>query len=84
MRQINQKNQVTLPAHLLKSLGVKSGDFIEVELKGSNLILKPKRVEDVFTKADWKALDELVTRQVKAKEFTEYSSPEKARSHIKK
>ena len=84
LRQINDRNQITIPANLLKSVGLKPGDLLELEARGTNLILKPRKLEEPLESEDWKALDQLVSRQVRDKEYTEYPSPRKARSHLKK
>jgi len=84
IRQINDRNQITLPVSILRSVGLKHGDYIEVKARGSELVLKHKKVEDVFSDEDWDALDKLVRRQVKAREYTEYSSVSRARAHLKK
>lgn len=41
---IKDKFQVTLPARLRKSLNVKVGDVLEVELSGSKIVLIPQAV----------------------------------------
>ncbi len=84
LRQINQKNQITLPAGLLKAAGIKPGDFLEPTARGSEIILKPVRLEESFCEDDWEALEECVCRQVKKKKYKEYSSLKDAREHLKK
>jgi AbrB family looped-hinge helix DNA binding protein len=84
IRQINDRNQITLPPYILKSVGLKQGDFIEVEARETELILKPKSIDDVLTESDWNTLDKLVKKQIKAKEFKEYHSIAKAKLHLKR
>ena len=84
IRQINERNQITLPAHILKVVGLKQGDFIEVAVKDTELVLKPKRMDDALTERDWNDLNKLVQKQIKAHAYTEYTSPSKARVHLKK
>lgn len=84
IRQINERNQITLPAYILKSVGLKHGDFIEVEARETELILKPKKIDDALTESDWNTLDKLVKKQIKAKEFKEYPSLSKAKLHLER
>ncbi len=39
---ISSKNQITLPARLLREIGLKPGDQLAVELDGLRLILHPR------------------------------------------
>ena len=39
---ISSKNQITLPARLLREMGLKPGDQLAVELDGLQLILHPR------------------------------------------
>ncbi len=84
LRQINERNQITIPASLLKSIGAKTGDLMEFELKGENLVLKPRKIEEKLEAQDWDNLDELISQQVKKGNYREYSSPHKARGHFKR
>ena len=42
MSTISSKNQITLPAHLLRELGIGAGDRLSVILEGDRLILRPR------------------------------------------
>jgi len=84
LRQINGKNQITLPAGLLKAAGIKPGDFLEPTARGSEIILKPVRLEESLCEEDWEALEACVCRQVKKKKYKEYSSLKDAREHLRK
>jgi AbrB family looped-hinge helix DNA binding protein len=39
---ISSKNQITLPAHLLRELGIGPGDRLAVTIDGNRLILRPR------------------------------------------
>lgn len=39
---ISSKNQITLPAHLLREMGLGPGDRLAVSKEGSRLILRPR------------------------------------------
>jgi AbrB family looped-hinge helix DNA binding protein len=42
MSTISSKNQITLPAHLLRELGLTAGDRLAVSREGSRLVLRPR------------------------------------------
>ncbi len=42
MSTISSKNQITLPAHLLRELGLTAGDRLAVRLEGDRLILRAR------------------------------------------
>ena len=42
MSTISSKNQITLPAHLLREMGIGPGDRVAVTLEGKRLILRPR------------------------------------------
>jgi AbrB family looped-hinge helix DNA binding protein len=39
---ISSKNQITLPAHLLREMGLAPGDRLAVDREGSRLVLRPR------------------------------------------
>lgn len=39
---ISSKNQITLPAHLLRELGLSAGDRLVVRREGNRLVLRPR------------------------------------------
>ena len=42
MSTISSKNQITLPAHLLREMGIGPGDRVAVTLEGKRLVLRPR------------------------------------------
>lgn len=50
MPRISSKNQVTLPAELLKRTGLTAGDQVAIEAEGTDRIIVRRRAED-FEKA---------------------------------
>jgi antitoxin ChpS len=42
MSTISTKNQITLPAHLLREMGLEPGDRLAVAREGNRLILRPR------------------------------------------
>lgn len=39
---ISTKNQITLPAHLLRELGIGPGDRLAIKLEGKRLVMRPR------------------------------------------
>ena len=48
--KIGNKGRITLPAKLLKALGLREGDVLELDAKGRALVLKPRAVSVIETK----------------------------------
>ena len=42
MSTISSKNQITLPAHLLRELGLRAGDRLAVSREGARLVLRAR------------------------------------------
>lgn len=43
--RITSKRQVTFPAHVLDSLGLRSGDYVELVESADGFLLRPRRVD---------------------------------------
>lgn len=44
--KVVRNGQITLPAELRKALDLDEGDYLEVEVEGGNIVLRPKVVVD--------------------------------------
>ncbi len=84
LRKVNERNQITIPPQILRKLGVRRGDYVEIESKDHQIVLYPKTVEDRFSESDWGLLETIVKKQVKAKQYKDYKNLKGARSHLKK
>jgi AbrB family looped-hinge helix DNA binding protein len=42
--KIGNKGRITLPTKLLKTLGLREGDVLELDAKGRAIVLKPKAI----------------------------------------
>ena len=42
--RIGNKGRITLPTRLLRALGLREGDVLELDAKGNAILLKPKGV----------------------------------------
>ena len=85
LRRINDRNQITLPPSVLRDAAAGPGALFSIEARDGKIILEPKRLaDDALAPEDWSALDKLVRRQVRAREFAEYSGPLAARRHLRR
>jgi bifunctional DNA-binding transcriptional regulator/antitoxin component of YhaV-PrlF toxin-antitoxin module len=78
VRQLSQRNTITIPPKVLEEIGSKPGDFFEIENDGTRIILIPKTIEDKFTELEWKKLGRIVKEKGKL-----YKNAEDARGHMK-
>jgi len=53
MLPIRSKGQITLPAKLRRKLGLKEGDFVEIEETAEGLLLKPRKLIDADQEYFW-------------------------------
>ena len=65
---VSSRGQITLPATIRKRFGIKSGDVVILEDRGSEIVLKPRMVLEVQHYSDdqiaqWDADDELGSRE---------------------
>jgi len=44
--QVREKAQITIPSKIRKALGIKEGDYLEVEAEGNKIVLIPKILID--------------------------------------
>lgn len=44
--RLTTNNQVAIPAFIVRNLGLKKGSYLEVEEKGSKIVMTPKRIVD--------------------------------------
>ena len=45
--KIRTNRQVTVPKAIFDDLGLKEGDFVEMKLQGTDIVIKPKRLVDM-------------------------------------
>lgn len=73
--QVKSKSQITLPQKVRMFLGIQEGDYLEIAIEKTHLILKPKAIIDKFPEIELSArgqkmlqesLDEVAKGKVKA------------------
>jgi AbrB family looped-hinge helix DNA binding protein len=60
--RVKDKHQVTIPAEIRKELGLKVGDYLEVESQGDMIILRPVSLIDREKEEAWEELRRLLKR----------------------
>lgn len=84
-RKLNERNQITLPADLLDTIGIEKGDFFEITAEAGKIILQPRQMTaKPYPDADWAALQLHIHEQTARGEYTEYSTPAAAKKHLRK
>ncbi len=78
VRQLSQRNTITLPSKVLKEIGSKPGDFFEIKHDGTCIILVPKAIVDKFTALEWDKLGKLSKEKGKL-----YKSAKDAKGHLR-
>ena len=44
VRQVNERNQITIPPELLKQLAIRAGDLVHLSLQNGGIMLQPVEV----------------------------------------
>ena len=60
LTKLKTKNQVTLPTHIVKQLGLQLDEFFSVEVSAGGILLTPVTVEPKYTAEDLAAMDRVV------------------------
>lgn len=72
VRQLTERNTITIPKKALQIIHAKPGDFFEVATNGHRIVLTPKVLDDPFTDEEWAKLRKLAkvpgTRCLSARE----------------
>jgi AbrB family looped-hinge helix DNA binding protein len=68
--KVTRGGQITIPAEMRGEAGIEIGDYIEVRLEGSRLMLLPKQVIDKdqawFWTEEWQAAEREVEEDLRA------------------
>jgi len=82
MLQIRKKFQITLPLSIRERLGLEEGDYIAVEARDDEIVLRPKKLIDKsqtwFWSEAWQAAEREVEADIQAGRVHEFSNVEDA------
>lgn len=86
---VSERGTITIPEPIRKRIGIHSGDLIEFLLKGNyiiirHLIVKQPDEKTFLSDNDWNKFDILVQKQLKKRQYKNYSDLEKAKLHSRK
>jgi AbrB family looped-hinge helix DNA binding protein len=82
MLQIRKKFQITLPVSIREQLGLEEGDYIAVEVRDDEIVLRPKKLIDKsqawFWSEAWQAAEREAEADIQAGRVHEFSNAEEA------
>lgn len=58
--KVVRNGQITLPAELRRALDLEEGDYLEVNMEGRNIVLKPKVVVSKEKEKAWEDLNDVL------------------------
>jgi len=80
--QIRKKFQITLPLSIRKQLDLEEGDYIAVEVRDDEVVLRPKKLIDKsqawFWSEGWQAAEHEATADIQAGHVHEFPDAEEA------
>jgi AbrB family looped-hinge helix DNA binding protein len=80
--QIRKKFQITLPLSIREQLGLEEGDYIAVEVRDDEIVLRPKKLVDKsqawFWSKAWQAAEREAEADIQAGRVHEFSNAEAA------
>ena len=85
LRQVNKKNQITLPNEICKKLGIHGGDYVKIQIVGNTSVIVPMDIsEKDFSAMEVKAMNADITRQMESGKNTKCKGLPEAKKHLKR
>jgi AbrB family looped-hinge helix DNA binding protein len=82
MLQIRKKFQITLPVSIREQLGLEEGDYIAVEARDDEIVLRPKKLIDKsqawFWSEAWQAAEREAEADIQAGRVHKFPNAEEA------
>ncbi len=80
--QVRKKAQLTLPLSVRRKLGIEEGDFMDIEVRGSEVVMKVKRLVDKdqawFWTKRWQEGEREAEEDIKAGRVSEFPDADSA------
>jgi antitoxin MazE len=80
--QIRRKFQITVPQPVREELGLKEGDYVSVEVRDQEIVLRPKRLVDKtqawFWSQEWQGAEREAQADVAEGRVHEFSTAKEA------
>ena len=78
--QIRKKFQITLPRSIRERLGLEEGDYIAAEVRGDEIVLRPKKLIDAsqawFWSRGWQEAEREAEADIQAGRVREFADAE--------
>ena len=87
--KISPQGQIRIPKKIMNSLGITKGDYIEVDVEGGDIVLKPRKLIDpsqgwYWTK-EWQKMETSVDDEIKEGHVSpKFKTAEKGLKWLKK
>jgi AbrB family looped-hinge helix DNA binding protein len=85
---IRSKGQITIPAKIRKKMGLREGDFVEVEETTEGIMLKPRRMIDTdqayFWDEGWQKGEIAADRDIEAGRYETFDDVDELTESLKK
>lgn len=88
MIQVGKKSQINLPQSVQKELGITEGDFLEVQVRNAEIVLRLKKLSDKdqnwFWTERWQQGERAAEEDIRAGRVQRFSDPREATAFLKK
>ncbi len=87
--KISHQGQIRIPKKIMTSLGIEEGDYLEVDIEGNQIVLKPRKLIDpaqgwYWTK-EWQEMESEADEDIKKDQLSErFESVEEGLKWLKK
>ena len=87
--KISPQGQIRIPKKIMQTLNIDKGDYVEVDIQGGNIVLKPRKLIDpsqgwYWTK-EWQQMETEVDEEIKNDEMSPmFQTAEKGIEWLKK
>ncbi len=86
--QVHKKSQINLPESALKELGVEEGDFLDMQVRNGEIVLRVKEILDKdqawFWTERWQQGEKAAEEDIRAGRMNRFSDSKEAVSFIRK
>lgn len=86
--RVRKKSQITLPPSVKKSLGIEEGDYLDIQIRKGEIVLKAKKLIDKnqswFWTNRWQQGEKEAEEDIQAGRVQSFAGAEEAISFLKK
>lgn len=84
--RVRKKAQVTLPLSVRRKLGIEEGDYMDVQVRGSEVVLKPQKLVDkdqaYFWTKRWQEGERQADEDIKAGRLYHFENAKEAVAYL--